>query len=188
MTLIRTGEPGAEPVSVAELKQYLRIGHDSEDDLLGGLVRAARDDLERATGLALIEQSWRLALDHMPKNGIVLLARGPVRSIEAVTFYGADGTPRELAPSEWQADLVSRPARLLLPKADGLRAMNGIEVEFTCGFGEAGPDVPDVLRRAIMMLAPHCYEFRASYGTSDQPVSYPAGYERMISHYIERRI
>lgn len=72
MTSIRTGEPGAEPVTLAELKQYLRLGHASEDELLAGLIRAAREDLERATGLALIEQDWRLVLDRVPPSGIVL--------------------------------------------------------------------------------------------------------------------
>lgn len=189
MTLIRTGEPGVEPVTLAELKQYLRLGHASEDELLGGLIRAARDDLERATGLALIEQGWRLVLDRAPANGIILLPKHPVRAVEAVTFYDAEGEAHAIAPGDCDIDTVSRPARLLLPeRPDGLRALNGIEVDFTCGFGEAGPDVPDLLRRAIIQLAAHWYEFRASYGPSDQPVSYPAGYERMISSYTERRL
>ena len=189
MTSIRTGEPGAEPVTLAELKQYLRLGHASEDELLAGLIRAAREDLERATGLALIEQGWRLALDRVPPNGIVLLPRHPVREVTAVTFYDADGVAHVLSAGDYQVDTVSRPARVVIGKAlDGLRAMNGLEIDFACGFGEAGPDVPDILRRAITLLAAHWYEFRTSYGPSDQPVSYPAGYDRMISAYVERRL
>ncbi len=34
MTLIRTVEPSAEPVTPAEAKAHLRIDHSSEDDLL----------------------------------------------------------------------------------------------------------------------------------------------------------
>lgn len=189
MTSIRTGEPGAEPVTLAELKQYLRLGHASEDDFLVGLIRAAREDLERATGLALIEQDWRLVLDRVPSNGIVLLPRHPVREVAAVTFYDADGAAHVLSADEYQADTVSRPARIVIAtRLDGLRMMNGLEIDFACGFGEAGPDVPDILRRAITLLAAHWYEFRTSYGPSEQPVSYPAGYDRMISAYVERRL
>ena len=54
MTLFRTVEPAAEPVTLADAKAHLRISHDSEDALLQGLIRAAREDLERAAGIALI--------------------------------------------------------------------------------------------------------------------------------------
>ena len=63
MTLFRTLAPGAEPVTLAEAKDHLRLQHASEDELLAGLIRAAREDVERATGMALIDQTWRLALD-----------------------------------------------------------------------------------------------------------------------------
>ena len=50
-------------MTLAEVKAHLRVGHASEDTLLAGLVRAAREEVERATGIALIDQTWRLALD-----------------------------------------------------------------------------------------------------------------------------
>jgi uncharacterized phiE125 gp8 family phage protein len=66
--------------------------------------------------------------------------------------------------------------------------MNGIEIDFTAGFGQAATDVPDLLRRAIILLAAHWYEFRMSFGPGDQPVSYPAGYERMIAPFRRTRL
>ena len=63
MTLFRTVEPALEPVTLAEAKAHMRLGHDSEDALIAGLIRAARDEVERTTGTALIDQDWRLALD-----------------------------------------------------------------------------------------------------------------------------
>ena len=66
--------------------------------------------------------------------------------------------------------------------------MNGLEIDFRAGFGEAGTDVPDLLRRAILLLVAHWYEFRAGFGPGDQPVSYPPSYERMIAHYRDRRL
>ena len=69
MTLVRTSGPDAEPVTVSSLKAYLRLTHDSEDELLAGLIRAAREDVERATGLVLLGQEWRLVLDAWPDSG-----------------------------------------------------------------------------------------------------------------------
>lgn len=189
MTLIRTVDPSAEPVTLVEAKAHLRIAHDSEDDLLNGLIRAAREDVERATGLALIEQKWRLVLDKWPRDGCATVMRHPIREILSVTAYGADGEASLVDPASYQADIVSRPARLHFDGPPGsLRALNGMEIDFTAGFGEAGTDVPDLLRRAIVLLVAHWYEFRASYGSNDQPVSYPSGYDRMLASYRMRRL
>ncbi len=189
MTLIRTVEAAAEPVTLADVKAHLRLDHDSEDELLAGLIRAAREDVERTAGLALIEQSWRLALDEWPRAGCVVIPLHPVREILAVTAYGSEGEASVIGPASYQADTASRPARLHFDAQPGaLRAMNGIEIDFVAGFGEAAPDVPDLLRRAMILLVAHWYEFRLSFGPGDQPVSYPAGYEHMLAPYRRRRL
>ena len=189
MTLYRTVEPAAEPVTLADVKAHLRIAHDSEDDLLGGLIRAAREDLERATGIALIDQSWRLALDAWPSQGCALLALHPVREILSVTAYGTEGEAALLDPASYQLDTLSRPARLHFETRPApLRIFNGIEIDFAAGFGEAGTDVPDMLKRAILLLVGHWYEFRTHFGPGDQPVSYPAAYDRIVASYRSRRL
>lgn len=189
MTLIRTVDPAAEPVTLSDVKAHLRLDSDGDDDLLNGLIRAAREDVERATGLALIEQGWRLALDDWPPEGCVSMPLHPVREFLAVTAYGSEGEASVISPSSYQVDIASRPARLHFSGPPGpLRAMNGIEIDLVAGFGEAATDVPDLLRRAIVLLVTHWYEFRASFGPGDQPVSYPAGYERMIAPFRRRRL
>ncbi len=189
MTLFRTVDPEVEPVTLVEAKQNLRIDHDSEDELLSGLIRAAREEVEASCGLALVEQSWRLTLDLVPRSGRILLLRHPVREVISVTVYGDAGEASILDPSGYQLDPLSRPARLHMdPVVRPGLVMNGIEVDFTAGFGETGADVPDLLKRAILSLAAHWYEFRASYGAADQPVSYPPAYDRLIAPYRSRRL
>jgi uncharacterized phiE125 gp8 family phage protein len=175
MTLFRTVEPDVEPVTLGELKEHLRIGHASEDELLSSLIRAARDEVERATGTALISQTWRFVLDRWPRSGCVELMRYPARTVLSVTAYRADGEASLIAPASYQFDPLSRPARLHFDERPAsLRTMNGIEIDFSAGFGEAGTDVPDLLKRAILTLTAHWYEFRGALGAEDQPASYPA--------------
>ena len=189
MTLVLTGAPEAEPVTVSEAKSFLRLAGSSEDALIEGLIRAAREDLERATGMALIDQTWRLALDAVPRSDVVALMRHPVKEIIAVTVYGTEGEASLVDPGDYQADLISRPARLFFrSRPEPMRALNGLEIDFRAGFGEAGTDVPDLLRRAMLVLVAHWYEFRAGYGPDEQPVSYPPQYERMIAGYRDRRL
>ena len=189
MTLIRTVEPAAEPVTPAEVKAHLRLDHSSEDDLLSGLIRAGREEVERAAGLALIEQKWRFVLDEWPRGGMARIPLYPVRGILSVTAYGPDGEASLVDPAAYRADTAARPARVAFGAAPtAMRAMNGIEIDFTAGFGEAATDVPDLLRRAILLLVAHWYEFRTAFGPGDQPVGYPAGYERLIAPFRARRL
>jgi uncharacterized phiE125 gp8 family phage protein len=189
MTLFRTVDPDVEPVTLAEAKAYLRLDGTADDDLLTGLIRAARQEVEQATGTALLEQSWRLLLDCWPKSDTALLKVHPLRAVLSVTLYGSEGEVSVLAAESYQVDALSRPARIHFETAPlALRAMNGVEIDFSAGFGEAGADVPDLLKRAILLLVAHWYDFRAGFGPSDQPVSYPVGYERLISSYRAGRL
>jgi uncharacterized phiE125 gp8 family phage protein len=189
MTLYRTVEPAAEPVTLAEAKAQLRIGHDSEDALLNGLIRAARAEVEAQTGVALIDQAWRLAFDRWPHDELVKLRRHPVKEILSVTVFGAEGEASVLNPASYEADLKSRPARLhLVSPPPPEQRLNGIEIDFVAGFGEAGTDVPDLLKRAMLVLVAHWYEFRAVYRAEDQPVSVPPGFDRLIAGYRTGRL
>lgn len=189
MTLIRTGAPAVEPVTLVDAKAHLRITHSSEDALIGGLIRAAREDVERATGMALIDQTWRLVLDRWPAENCFALTRHPVRQIISVTIFGSEGEASVVNLSDYQLDTLSRPARLHFARApERLRTMNGIEIDFRAGFGEAGTDVPDLLKRAMLLLVAHWYEFRAGFGPDEQPVSYPGGYDWLLAGYRARRL
>ena len=189
MALFRTDGPAAEPVTLADLKAHLRLDGDGEDDLIAGLIRAAREDFEATTGTVLVEQSWRLTLDRWPASHMVLLRRCPVREVVSVTTYGQDGAAAILDPAACLLDAHAQPARLLFSQTPAIgAAMNGIEIDFTAGYGEAATDVPDLLKRAVLMLVSHWFEFRASFGADQQPVSMPDGYSRLLSSFMSRRL
>lgn len=188
MTLFRTVEPVAEPLTIAEAKAHLRLSHDSDDALLAGLIRAAREEVERDTGLALMVQSWRLAVDWLPPDLWLPLRRHPLRAVTSVTIYGSEGEASLVSPSHYETDLTSRPGRLqFLRRPERLRCMNGIEVDFTAGYDSAD-EVPQSLKQAMLVLVASWYEFRASFGPDDQPVSRPGDYDRLVAGYGMRRI
>ena len=139
--------------------------------------------------MALIDQTWRLVLDRWPADNCVPLTRHPVRQILSVTTFGSEGEASLVNPADYQAGhAVAAGAPPFRRAPERLRAMNGIEIDFRAGFGEAGTDVPDLLKRAILLLVAHWYEFRAGFGPDEQPVSYPAGYDRLLAGYRARRL
>lgn len=189
MTYARLSPPAAEPLTLAEVKAHLRIDGAEEDALLASLIRAAREHLERETGLCLILQRWRLYLDHWPKDGVIRLAKCPVQAIQNVTVYDGEGAALDVSLEDHLLDGEGRPARLWLknPPSPG-RAVNGIEIDFSAGFGEAGTDVPDTLKRAVSIHVGHMFAFRGAISPEDQPAGIPDGYERLIAPFRLRRL
>ncbi|MBK8458434.1 MAG: phage head-tail connector protein [Phyllobacteriaceae bacterium] len=189
MALFRTIDPTAEPVTLAEAKAHLRVDDDEEDGLIGELIRAARRHVEADAGLALIEQGWRTTLDNWPGDDCVAMSIHPLITVVAVTAFGPDGAGAVVDPANYALDRHARPARLAFSDAGpALRRFNGVEIDLTAGFGATAVDVPDEIKRAMLLLVAHFHEFRAAFGPDQQPVSIPAGYDRLIAPWRARRL
>lgn len=185
--------PAATPVTLAELKAHLRVETDDEDDYLADLMATAIAHVEQATGRALIAQTWRIYLDDWPARTegdlVVELAVSPVRAVENIRVYDAEGTPVSLSFAEWTLDGISDPARLLLSDSTVPgRELNGIEIDIDAGYGETGAEVPDTLRRAILVLCAHWHELRGSAVDAARVGSEPPGFSRLIAPFRRIRL
>lgn len=189
MTIAELTPPVAEPITLAEAKAHLRLDGSEEDALVTALIRTAREHLERETGLALMARTFRLYLDGWPEGRVIRIGRGPVQSIETVTVYDDTGSPVEADLGGYVLDGAGHPARLMLPvRPEPARAMNGIEIDFTAGFGEGAADVPDTLKRAMLTHVAAMFELRGVLAADQQPGAVPAGYDRLIAPYRMRRL
>ncbi len=156
------GPPAAEPVSLTEMKAWLREDASDEDDLIQALIVSARMTLEASTRRFFVTQSWRLILDDWPCGGFLLsIPFAPFQSISAIRVYDASDVAATLAPASYRAPASSEGGRLVFrtpPPTPG-RATDGIEIDFVVGYGGAAA-TPEPLRRAIMMLVAHWREKR----------------------------
>jgi uncharacterized phiE125 gp8 family phage protein len=189
MTYATIQPPAAEALTLADVKAHLRIEDAAEDALLAGLIATARDHLERMTGLALISRTMRLYLDAWPRARVLDIAHGPVQAITDIRVFDASGAESGMDLAGLVLDGAARPARLWLRStpAPG-QALNGIEIDFIAGFGEAGTDVPDTLKRAMLVHIALMYEFRGAVPLDQQPAAVPDGYERLIAPFLIRRL
>jgi uncharacterized phiE125 gp8 family phage protein len=187
MTYALITPPSAEVLTLAEAKAHLRLDASDEDDLVTSLIRVAREHLERTTGLCLMTQGWRLYLDSVSEDGVIQIARGPVQSIESVTVYDAEGQAASVSLEGHVLDGRGRPVRLMLrqPIWPG-RAVNGIEIDFTAGFGTAATDVPDALKRAMLTHAAQMFSCRGVVAPDEQPALIPPGYDRLVAPFLLR--
>lgn len=184
--------PAVEPVSLAEVKEHLRVDGPEEEPLIVALITTARLTIEHLAGLALITQRWAVLLDSWPETRAIELPVAPVTSIDALRVYDDAGGASLIAAEQYFADLASRPARLMRSDASAWpapgRVANGIEIELTAGFGALPLDVPETLRWAVLMLVGHWFENRAAVGADSQLRHMPMAVHAVLAPYRRVRL
>jgi uncharacterized phiE125 gp8 family phage protein len=186
MALVLTSGPALEPVTVAEAKAHLRVDGTDEDTLIASLILTSRLHVEAGLGLALITQSWRLLLDRWPAEKDLELPLRPLQSIDEVRVLSADGDPTIIAAGNYLADSASVPPRLvrtgvIWPQPG--QAANGIEIDFTAGYGDAASDVPAPIRQAVLLLIAHWYERREPIAIGSPETAVPAAIAQLLDPY-----
>jgi len=191
MGLVLTSAPAVEPVTVDEVKSFLRIDHDDENSLLASLITSSRLQIEAALDLALITQSWSWTFDSWPKGNVLELPIGFVRSVEAVRITARDGTVNEVSPDQFVLEGGRIPPRLLSKSGDwpkpGIPAL-GIEIAFTAGFGSEPSDVPEPIRQALLMLVAHWYEHRDPAEIGGAATRIPEAVSALLKPYSRVRL
>ena len=184
MASIILAGPELEPITLDDAKQFLRVEHDDDDDLIASLIAGARIHIETQTRRALITQNWRLTRDTWPATGCVALLPVPVQTLDAVRVHELDGTSFAPDLSKFTLDKGDAPARLGFihgAPPEPRWPVAGIEIDITCGYGDP-EDVPEPLRQAIRMLVAHWYENRGIIG-ENHFVPLPQSAAALIASY-----
>jgi uncharacterized phiE125 gp8 family phage protein len=180
--------PHFEPVSIADMKGFLRIDHDEDDELIHMLIVAARVMIEAKTRRFLIEQMWRLSIDSWPSNGIIPIPIGPVLSLADAWVLDAKGVLIPIPKTSFSVDTLSNPGRLIQVDSviDPVPRREGIVLDLHVGYGTTREEIPIPLRHAIRMLVAHWYENR---GDGPNPsTDLPSGVAALIAPFKPIRL
>lgn len=179
--------PAIEPVTVDEVKAYGRIEHDADDEMLSGLVTAARTTLERYCRRAFITTRFRWTLS--PYSASVgpapavfeparsyeatvafELPRSTVTAVHSVSVTSTGGIVSALAPTAYRAVVGVNPGVVELLGGASLGEYVAITTEFSAGYGVLASDVPATVRTAIKAMTMWLYENRGDRGDDDLPM------------------
>ncbi|GGF53125.1 hypothetical protein GCM10007301_10750 [Azorhizobium oxalatiphilum] len=163
----RIAAPAAEPLTLAEARDFLRLDQTDGDALVAALIAAARQMVESATGRALMAQDWRVTRDAWPPGGIFPLPVAPVSAIIDARVRAADGS--EILVPEGALRLIADRAPALI-EVDGPAvprpgvARGGITIDIRAGYGGTAADVPPDLVQAVRLVLAHLHEHRDAPG------------------------
>jgi hypothetical protein len=146
--------PLQEPLTLEEVKIFLRLSTDQENEILKTLITSSRAYVEGVTGRALLKQGWLMHLK-MPYPASFPLTRMKTGEIEitlpfppllSVDFVKVGGNNVSyqltdnkilLEPYHWKKD---------------------ISVSFWAGYGEDPSTLPPDLKMAVLMATRFFYE------------------------------
>jgi uncharacterized phiE125 gp8 family phage protein len=158
------------PVTLAELKAYLRIATSEEDALLAALVRSAADTCEAFLGRLLIQREVEEVL--APPRAWTRLGAAPVSAILAVSALGDDGSATPLPASSYAIDVDAASegwVRLLTPIAAGR-----VRVRYVAGLATDANGLGEAIRHGLIRLAAHLYLSRDSTPGAAPPAAVTA--------------
>lgn len=165
--------PTVEPVSLAEVKQHLRLMPDqTEDDLyLVAQMAAARRLIERRLGVALVATQFRSKWD---AGAVVLPLVGPVLvDGDHPLALTVDGVA--LTSSDFELDADTSEIEL------DTAATGEVVATYWAGVAPGQPIAPQ-LRAAILIYVGHLYANREAVSTDgSQPAEIPMSFETLLA-------
>lgn len=167
MGLTLTTPPGVEPLTLDEAKAHLRIelSDSSEDTLVESLMLAARRWAETELSASLITQTWKLTLPGFPWNTrSICLERGPVQSITSIKYLDSSNVEQTLDPSKYLLETRPLADEVWLTYLNTwpvtVAQRDAVRIVYVAGYGDAGTDVPEDLRRAMLLRLGDLYRNR----------------------------
>ena len=186
--------PATEPVGVADVKQYARIGFPKDDDLFATLITSARVECEHRLRRCLLTTQLQITFEWPPpchpnrlhepfvgprqaRNGAIDLPRPPLISVDSMTFSSWDG-------SETPIDLTTLGVSLgtpgqIYPRNGGSWPLNQFtpgcyKIAYTAGCPDSS-QVPVNVKLAIMWLVNYWYVHRSEVGAA------PTNVDRLLA-------
>jgi hypothetical protein len=85
---VRFTVTGTEPITLTEMKNYLRVDYSDDDDLITSLITAAREVIEKYCGISIVEKTVNLVWPAY--EPILQVPYGPVQSYTTLTIDDED--------------------------------------------------------------------------------------------------
>lgn len=187
-----------EPIDMRAAIEHCRIDGADDGRMLAGTIAAARQWAEGWLGRSLTPQgfAWTLAdistaptpmmrFAPTPSPGTLLIPsitapwpprrplefpRAPVTEVESVTVGGFGIEDVTLTADDYDLDLATDPARILLRPSAAVAKAERMTITFTAGYATPA-DVPMPIRQAMLLIIGHLWEHRGDAGGELPPVA-----------------
>jgi len=179
--------PTYEPISAADVAEYIRVDDLAEDQLLlDGMITAARQYLEQYLSRPIATQTLEEALTGWA-DPIVL--DSSLQSVTSIKYLDLNGVEQTLASNQYLVDTYSEPAQITpaynVEYPELYAVPNNVKIRYVAGYTSGGsPDLnpmPKPLRFAMMLIIGDLYANREAGG--DKPYQINPTVESLLQFY-----
>ena len=189
--------PAASPISLADMKIYLRVDTTDDDALIQDFIDAATTTVKQYIRRSLISETLEFTMDGFGINEtyaderLVRLGAGvhtisypyvlgrtnevdipfpPIQSITSVKTFDRSNNESTFDSSNYELD--EQGGRVYLNEGEtwpsDLRAREGVKIRYVSGYGDAATDIPDPIIQAIRLYVGKMYDCREAYEMPEQ--------------------
>lgn len=167
-------DAASEPVTLSEVKTYLRIDGTDYDNILTPLITTVRQIAENITGRDFINKTWKTYLDSFPtcyREGIQI-KKSKLQSITSLKYY-TDEVLTLFDSSNYYVSEEDTYSSIFIKDSASWPSIDfrkqAIEIIFVSGYGADATYVPQALKQA--MLSHIAYLFENTGDCSDNGTS-----------------
>ena len=198
-------EPAQEPVTLQEVKDYLRVEDNTDERVIRPFIETARRIAEEYLGRTLVSTTYTQFLDSLNEledplwegvktgpylnfyKNYIVLAESPVTSVTHVKTFNDSDEATTMAASKYYLDSAREPSRIVLRTGEtfptALRVANAIEIEFVAGYSSIY-SIPEPIRMGILQHIAHLYEHRGDMGNYLEARIIPPMIKALYAPYI----
>lgn len=178
-----------EPITLEQAKTQCRLDDaitEFDTHLSTVLIPAARRQVQRDTGFALVPTTWEMTFDRYPLERWIVLPYPPLTAVSGLFSTDINGVEATVSASTYYLDTNMRPGRLILAPGltwpTGTRNEQGGRVRWTSGFADAA-SIPMPWIHAQLLLIGHWFANREASARPrlDPTDPIPFGYDLLLS-------
>lgn len=177
MNFIYGAQPiGTDIISLADMKEWLRVDHSDEDTTIIAIIDAATQSIQDYTGRHFKTTTYVATLDSFYDTEFPY----QVDSVTAVSYNDRAGNPQTLNSSKYFSDVIRKPGRIKFKDTPDIEEdeFNGVGI-----VGAVTNSINSQLTHAIKMLAAHFYENRRAVIVGTISSKIPYGIRAIINPY-----
>ena len=169
ITLTQKVAPTLSLVSSTEAKNYLKINYDTDDSLIGDILKSSHAFVESKIHKCLLQQSW----EQKQQGGIdkIKLMKCPIIGTPTVTVYETWNSTGEVLDSN-DVRLVGNVLIHVNNWFDEYRVGDGYKIEYDCGmytattYTTSNDNERTVIKNVILRMSAFLYENRQQFCTN----------------------
>lgn len=158
--------PSGDVVDLDTARAHLRVAGSDDDMLIAAQVAglmAYLDGWGGILGRCLITQTWREDFSCWPGLRIPLRLK-PVQSVTSINYYDSDGVQQTWPASNYRLHPLHGGHYVAVVDGVSLPSIavrdDAVQITYLAGYGERTDDVPEDIRRAMLLLLGDLYENR----------------------------